>query len=551
MNLVIPLIILISAIARIVTNSFIIKHDRTDWKDVLKKAIAIGLVMGVFLGFLNYFSMVKTISINIIILFMVIFTIAFWSVYILSKFNDFNKSNKLFFLPGIMLIFVLLVLSVSPLLMTKDLHSLTNVIEVQGKPVEIDTTHVRQVNYEYAKWKADKVVGEMGNRVMIGELEIILYKGNLTWVCPLIHRDFFKQWKFDITPGYILVDGENPAKEAVLIDNYPVDYSYQGEYFSQYMHRIVYNNYPSYDQHWAFEIDENGSPWVIVTLSRPTVSYSGDVAKHVLVVSPVDKSITTYAFGEQPGWIDNAFPEELAENYCEWWGSYKNGFWNTVFTEEDVKQPTAKNNAYSQEGGGFGTDVYMIVGADNQTYWFTDFTSPASSDQSMVGYILMNTRTGESNFYQVNGLLNGYAAMEATTAKVTNFQGWYATQPIFLIINGNETWFTPIHSGTNILQKVALVRALDGEVTLGDTLEDVLLAFSTDEDETGTVYTISGNVSVVHSYVVDGATEWYIEVNETVMYAYSEAQPFLIEIGDNITVEYKIINDRNIMVRWD
>ena len=546
MNLIIPFIILIAAVAGQVMNLFIIEHDRNDWKAALKRAIYIALIMSIALGFLNYFSMVKTIGINLFILFMVIFTIAFWLVYI-----SFNMEKSKRMLPGVLLIFVLIITAVSPFLMTRDLHGLTDVVEVQGKPVEIDTTHVRQVNYEYAKWKADKVVGEMGNRVMIGELEIILYQGKLTWVCPLIHRDFFKQWNFDVTPGYILVDAENPTKEAILIDDYAVDYSYEGEYFSQYMHRIVYNEYPNYDQHWAFEIDENGSPWVIVTLSQPTVSYSGDVAKLVLLVSPLNRSMISYAFGEQPGWIDNAFPEELAESYCEWWGLYNNGFWNTIFSEEGVKQPTAKNNAYSQDGGGFGTDVYMIVGADNQTYWFTDFTSPASSDQSMIGYILMNTRTGQSNFYQANGLLNGYAAIEAATAKVTNFVGWYATQPIFLIIDGNETWFTPIHSGTNILQKVALVRAVDGEVVMGDTLEEVLMNYNSDVEDSGTVLTINGTVSAIYSYVVDGETEWYLDINGTAIYARPEAQPFLIEVGDYVTVEYQEINNRNIMVRWE
>ncbi|MCK5024713.1 MAG: hypothetical protein KAR56_03765, partial [Thermoplasmata archaeon] len=239
MNLIIPLIVLIAALAGQVINLLIIERDRNDWKIVLKRAILIGLAISIGIGLLNYFSMVKTIGINLFIVFMVVFTIAFWSVYISFKMEISKKM-----LPGILLIFVLLITAVSPFLMTKDLHGLTDIVEVDGKPVEIDTRHVRQVNYEYAKWKADKVVGEMGNRVMIGELEIVLYQGKLTWVCPLIHRDFFKQWNFDVTPGYILVDGEDPAKEAIMVDDYAVDYSYEGEYFSQYMHRIVYNEYP-------------------------------------------------------------------------------------------------------------------------------------------------------------------------------------------------------------------------------------------------------------------------------------------------------------------
>ena len=545
MNIVIPLVVFVSAMAGTLANSIILNRKDIDWKELLKHTLYIALALGIGLGLLNYFYMVKTIPVVLFMLFMVVFTIGFWTAY----FPSIKRSMRI--LPGVLLVILLILMALSPMFMTGDLYAITDVTEAQGKPVEIDTTHVRQVNYEYARWKADKVVGEMGNRVMIGELEILLFQGRLTWVCPLVHRDFFKQWKYDVTPGYILVDAEDPAREAMLVDDYQIDYSYQNEYFGQYMYRIVYNKYPGYDQNWAFEIDENGSPWVIITLSQPTVSYSGAAAKLVLVVSPVNRSMTAYDFGQQPNWIDNAFPEELAESYCSWWGSYRNGFWNTIFTEQDVMRPTARNNAYSQDGGGFGTDVYMIVGADNQTYWFTDFTSPASSDQSMVGYILMDTRTGDSHFYDVNGLLNGYAAMEAATAKVTNFQGWYATQPIFLIIDGNETWFTPIHSGTNILQKVALVRALDGQVTIGDTLGEVLGTYESDNDADGTVLTTSGNVTAIYSYVVDGETEWYIEVNDTVIYSGPETRPFLLGVGDNITVEYQVIGDRNIMTKWE
>ncbi|MCK5039055.1 MAG: magnesium transporter [Thermoplasmata archaeon] len=545
MNLIIPIIAAVAGIIGILVNAFIIEHGRDDWKDVIRIALLLGLVIGVSIGILNYFIMVKVIGINLIIAFTFFFTISFWAGYALYN------SKKM--APGIIVALVLVFLVVSPNLITTQLYEVTDIPLAEGKPLEIDTTHIRQVNYEYAKWKADKVVGEMGNRVMIGELEIMLFQGRLTWICPLIHRGFFKQWEYGVTPGYIMVDAEDPTIEAVLVDDYLIDYSYEYEYFGDYMHRIIYNSYQEYDQLWAFEIDETGAPWVVITLTQPTVSYMGDVVRRVVVASPINKSMQSYVFGEQPDWIDNAFPEELAERYCEWWGSYKHGFWNTYISEKDVKIPTAKNNAYSQDGAGYyGTDVYMIVGGDNQTYWFTDFTSPASSDQSMVGYVLMNTKTGESNFYEVSALLNGDAAMEAATAKVTNFVGWYATQPIFLIIDGNETWFTPVHSGTNILQKVALVSAQDGDVTMGDTLEEILAEFTEDVVlPTSTLMNLTGNVTTIYSYVSNGETEWYLDINGTVFYAGPDLQPFLIEVGDNITVEYQETEGRNVMVSWE
>ena len=57
MNFVIPLIVLVAALAGQVINLLIIEHNRTDWKDVLKKAVYIALAMAIVLGIMNYFSM--------------------------------------------------------------------------------------------------------------------------------------------------------------------------------------------------------------------------------------------------------------------------------------------------------------------------------------------------------------------------------------------------------------------------------------------------------------------------------------------------------------
>ena len=198
------------------------------------------------------------------------------------------------------------------------------------------------------------------------------------------------------------------------------------------------------------------------------------------------------------------------------------------------------SNEEDEGSGTSGTDVYMIVGNGNQTYWFTDFTSPSSADQSMVGYMLVNTKTGKFNFYRATALLNGDAAMEAATAKVTNYQGWYATQPMFLIIDGNETWFTPIHSGTNIFQKVAFIRASDGEVTLGDTLQDIMSDYGT-VSEIIVNTSITGNITSIDSYVVDGETEWDIVINNTfTVYSHANVKPYSFEVGDNVTIHYRI-----------
>ena len=81
MNFIIPILAAVAAIAGIFVNALIIESDRSDWNDVVKKALAIGLVFGVAVGILNYFIMVKTIPINLVFAFAFFFSVAFWLGY--------------------------------------------------------------------------------------------------------------------------------------------------------------------------------------------------------------------------------------------------------------------------------------------------------------------------------------------------------------------------------------------------------------------------------------------------------------------------------------
>ena len=246
------------------------------------------IIVGVSVLILNYFFMIKVVGIWLIWVFLASFTVTCIITQILM-----GVDMKWFGIP-IILTILMVFMAFGPLFSTDTLYHMANVEEVEGKPMGIDTTHIRQVNYEYAKWKADKMIGEQGNKLELGELEIILHKGRLTWVCPLVHRGLFKEWDFDVTPGYILVDGEDPTREAILVDEYKIDYAYEGEYFKEYAHRIIYGMYPDYNQYWAFEIDESGAPWIITTLAQPQAYHSGDKALKVVVMSPINRTYQVF-----------------------------------------------------------------------------------------------------------------------------------------------------------------------------------------------------------------------------------------------------------------
>jgi len=539
-----------------------------------KVKVVWGLLMAmtffVIIAIVNYLMMFNTYAFSMVMT--AVLGVFLGIIFCGSSANDSEDVARVII--GILCVVILLVGLFSPIFVTSRLYGIPNVSTYEDQPNGIDTTHLRQVNYEYARWKADKVIGSLGNRVEIGEMEIIMYNGTLTWLGPLVHRGFWKAREYHVTGGYVLVDAEDPNADAVLVNEYSIDYAYDGEYFGEYMGRIIYRDYSQYHQYWTFEIDESGQPWVIVTLCTPTVTYDGDVVSKILVVSPVNLSIAEYNIGSQPGWIDNAFPEELTEDYCQWWGKYVHGYWNTVLSEDDVKIPTKRATNSEGDDSIKESDVFMIVANDGRTYWFTDFTSPSGSDKSMVGYMLTDTKTGQMSFYNVEGMANGDGAIEVATSKIKNFDGWYATQPMFLIIDGVETWFCPILSENNILQRVSLLRADDvsSTVVMGETLADVLPEYielingsSLPGSVTNeTLCAINGTITSMYNYVVNGTTEWEIKLDFTVtindteynatlnmtvvvqrtlhqhftFYAYANSRPYAYEVGDFVLIMF-------------
>src|SRR3989344_1412681 len=74
----------------------------------------------------------------------------------------------------IALIFFIIVLwiltPIYPLFQAEELNKIPIVNVSAEKISSVDPTHIRQVPLEFADWKADKVVGELGNKVNVGSL---------------------------------------------------------------------------------------------------------------------------------------------------------------------------------------------------------------------------------------------------------------------------------------------------------------------------------------------------------------------------------------------
>src|SRR3989344_569349 len=384
-----------------------------------------------------------------------------------------NKDSlKSFKIPAFVIVLVLLFWLLSPLIpltQTIELHNLPNA-EISNEQLSaIDPSHIRVVPLEYADWSADKVIGEIGYKAVVGRLTIQIINDHLYWVAPLEFGNFIKWFQFKTSPGYIIVDAEDENAKAERIDNKNMKYI-QSALFQSNLYRHVYQKYSHHRlEDFTFEIDENNNPKWVVSLVKPTIWFTGEKVEGVVIVDPENGDMEFYSLDKLPLWVDRAIPEFVAEDYNYWYGAYVHGYFNTLLSQKDMHLPTKTKGVI---------DVFAVR-TDKGLVWFTGHSSPSLLDKSLNGYSTINTRTGEMIYYaHVSGYYNEEAAVSAADSAVSNFAGYYGAQPVFYNIFGELTWVVPILSSeNNKLQRISLVHAETGQVFVEEKLNDILLDY--------------------------------------------------------------------------
>lgn len=398
--------------------------------------------------------------------------------------------------------------------------------EVDESPVDID--HIRVVSHEQAKWLGDKVIGSagtLGSRYRIGEYTIQRIRNELWWVAPLEFRGFWKWLKFSYSPGFVMVSAEDRNKTPQLVLNRKLVYL-PSAYFNRDLLRYVYlNGFVGKGlNEVTLEIDENADPWWVITVFTVGVKYFAPIVKGVVIVNPETGSMKYYPVGEIPGWVDRVYPREFVEKYVRWHGKYIKGFWNSLLAEEGVKIPTGFQLVWSSRG---------------EPCWFTGLTSPAKEDQSLVAILLVNSRSGRAREYRVTGP-HAEAVIQAVNSAVSNYKGWYATEPILYNVFGIKTWVVPVISQDGILQSIAMVHLESARVALGATTREALTnykimlstKFSLDVSSSSTIKAIKGRVSRIGLEIVGGKTLYYICLDEMPGRVFVGAA----EVGDSLPV---------------
>ena len=182
-----------------------------------------------------------------------------------------------------------------------------------------------------------------------------------------------------------------------------------------------------------------------------------------------------------------------------------------------------------------------------------------TSDQSNVGFVLMNQRTMETKYYEIEGSIED-SAMTSAEGKVQNL-GYRATFPILLNIDGQPTYFMALKDNSGLVKKYAMVNVQDSQlVSTGDEISECeknyrnLLksgGYPSADDKSAEEKTAAGVIARIAQAVVEGNTHYYILLKDSdTIYDVNlstHLEVILLEEGDEVILRYTEGGDRCIV----
>ena len=423
----------------------------------------------------------------------------------------------------------------------------SNVIDVKEAVFEEDmpetdnVTNIALMDTASAQIVGERTLGDLSDVVSQYEISKVYnqinYKKTPKKVASLEYAGFFK-WlgnKDKGIPGYVSVDPVSVNSAEYIEFKKPIYYT-ESAYFSKDLKRKLRFSYPTKligEPH--FELDDEDNPYYIVACYKPNVFMFGakDVSE-VIIFNPCDGSSVKYPIGEVPSWVDIVYDGYLASEKYNWQGMYSGGWLNSVIGQKGCKQTTDD----------FG---YLIL--EDDVWYFTGVTS-VNNDESNIGFILSNARTGEYKFYPVIGA-EEYSAMGAAEGEVQE-KGYKASFPALINVNGEATYIMVLKDDNGLVKLYALVNVKSyGIVATGTTQQKAMDAYKALLVEHGLVSgeTVSNTAEVeitVHDvWEVDGI--FYIRSTDKQVYkkVFSE-ELLLIFNGDKLKITYNTESNNGI-----
>ena len=410
-------------------------------------------------------------------------------------------------------------------------------------PKTTNVTNIALMDTASAQKLGDKKLGSLEEFVsqytVSDQYNQINFNNTPKKVAVLEYEDFFK-WignKNKGVPGYIMVDPAVSNDAQYIAFKTPVKYA-KSAYFGEKLNRKLRFSYPTKIMgEPRFEVDDNGNPFYIVPCFKPRVSVFGakDVVE-AIIFNPCTGESEIHPLGEIPNWVDIVFDGDVATQKYNWHGTLSGGYLNSVIGNKGCKQTT---------------DDYGYLTLNDDVWYFTGVTS-VSGDESNIGFILTNARTGDYKYYPVIGA-SEHAAMQAAEGEVQNMR-YEAAFPALVNLYGKATYIMVLKDSSGIVKMHCLVNVEDYSniIATGNTQEEAVEAYKELLIKKGLLDESSNlserkqiTVLSVKETVIDGNTVFFFETEEngeTVYYKLSIAKDesaLFIKAGDSIYVTYE------------
>ncbi|MDY5896160.1 MAG: CvpA family protein [Oscillospiraceae bacterium] len=542
---------------------------------LLCSAVFAGILFYFMLPALNFKSYDLYIYLGAIVASYVVFNALFSNVFGKPEYVPYVKRRAI--VPGIIIAVLLVAVGIGYLFSCEFFRasSYSKIISVDtdsnfSEDVEEQTadsfSEIPKLDEDTAAQLAARALGALKDIGSVSQFTIapensqINYQGKPYRVVPLQYADIIK-WLVntrDGFPGYVMVNMADESTNFVELKDGSIRYSAY-EHFNKLLKRHLRFEFPTYlFADATFEVNDDGDPfWICARLDKTIGLFGGTDVIGIVLVDAVSGECIEYSMDQlkdDPNlqWIDRVYDSDLIVQQYNYYGKYQKGFWNSLLGQKDVIKTT---------------DGYNYIAKNDDVWMYTGVTS-VTSDQSIIGFVLVNQRTKEADFYNVTGGTE-YSAQQAAEGRVMDL-GYTATFPLLLNIGGEPTYFLSLKDPKNqIVQQYALINVANYNnnkmgvtgtdlskclasyieslkekgITVDINPDDVVTP-GTNEDKTPdtTKLTASGTIADIRTAVMGGESYYYIKLDSNEAYfaiaASKDEGVVILNRGDSVTVTY-------------
>ena len=373
----------------------------------------------------------------------------------------FRFSPKYYILPAVLLgvIIVISVVGCEEL----NARSYAGILQIKSSDFAADlsetvgTDSIALMDTASARMLGDREIGTLSDVVsqfnVSDDYTQIDHQGKPVKVAALRYAGFFK-WmsnKNDGVKGYVTVD---PVSMSASFRTCEGMRYVPSAWFFQNAYRHLRMQYPTVMfENLHFEIDESGKPYYVASVIEKTVAlFGGKTVCGCIVLDPVTGESALYGLNDVPRWVDVVFNGDLICMQYNWYGTLRNGYLNSLFAKKGCQRVTTYSPQEDEDDA--PVSDYGYVAKDGDIWIYTGVTS-VNGDNSNIGFLLSNERTGESRYYAIAGA-DEKSAMTAAEGEVQE-KGYQASFPSLINIDGAPTYIMVLKDSGGLVKLYAAV----------------------------------------------------------------------------------------------